>query len=360
MIPQKGDETMVKKQFIQDMLSCLQTHLEQYPASQARDMVKFIFQGMLGVGHLLAAPETVERYIALEMQEQAPVIEEALTDALSPFWCRLNLRRALAERLSPRQIANVMFASQPEFAFTRADVRDVCQLVAEERPLPALLDEIAQIEDECWLPSHSEIYREMYCPAYRVVAADWVPLLPILCMIAQKEASGKRILVTIDGPCASGKTTLAKKLAQAMDASIVHTDDFVVPHAQKTSERLAIPGGNCDWERLCREVIVPWKEGKRPQYQRYDCMQDCLLPPETVTADRVLILEGSYSNLPAIQRHADLRLFVDTAKEVWMERLRQRESPQSLQQFYQRWIPLEDAYFKAYGLPDQNCILIHA
>ena len=40
-----------------------------------------------------------------------------------------------------------------------------------------------------------------------------------------------RMLVTLDGPCASGKTTLAGQMAEALGAAVVHTDDFVVPHA---------------------------------------------------------------------------------------------------------------------------------
>ena len=34
-----------------------------------------------------------------------------------------------------------------------------------------------------------------------------------------------RPLITIDGPCASGKTTLASRLAEMLDASVIHTDD---------------------------------------------------------------------------------------------------------------------------------------
>ena len=177
--------------------------------------------------------------------------------------------------------------------------------------------------------------------------------------IIRKAAEKKeRLLVTLDGPCASGKTTFAAALATELDASVIHTDDFVVPHAHKTAERLAIPGGNCDWERLCREVIAPWKHGQQPWFQRYDCHHDCLLPPETLTTDHLLILEGSYCNLPAIRACADVRLFMDTPLDTRLERLRQRESPESLQRFFDRWIPLENAYFAAYALPDQDCILI--
>ena len=63
-------------------------------------------------------------------------------------------------------------------------------------------------------------------------------------------------LVTIDGPCASGKTTLADRLAEMLPAAVVHTDDYVVPHTLKTAERLAVPGGNCDADRLDRKSVV--------------------------------------------------------------------------------------------------------
>ena len=168
----------------------------------------------------------------------------------------------------------------------------------------------------------------------------------------------ERILITLDGHCASGKTTLAGELAKALGAAVLHTDDFVVPHSRKTPERLAVPGGNCDWERLTSEAISPWKEGLSPLYRRYDCRNDCLLPPERIAHDRLLILEGSYCNLPGIRQYADLRLFLVTSEAERMERLRRRESPESLQRFFEKWIPLENAYFQAYALPDNVCVLV--
>ena len=172
------------------------------------------------------------------------------------------------------------------------------------------------------------------------------------------ENKGKRMLVTIDGPCASGKTTLARRLAETIHAGVVHTDDFVIPHAQKTAERLARPGGNCDAERLVREVLEPFKRGAPVKYRRYDCKADCLTPEEELPDVNVLILEGSYCNLPVIRAYADLRLFMDTPGETRMERLRERETPESLRRFQEKWIPLENAYFEAYRLPDNGCIIL--
>ena len=169
-----------------------------------------------------------------------------------------------------------------------------------------------------------------------------------------------RLLITLDGPCASGKTTLAGKLARAFRGQVVHTDDYVIPHARKTPERLAVPGGNCDAERLAEEVVIPFKSGLPVRYRRYDCRRDVLLPEEELPDTKVLVLEGSYCNLPALRKHADLRLFLDTPGEVREARLLARESAASMQRFRNLWIPLENAYFEAYRLPDEDCIVIHA
>ena len=176
--------------------------------------------------------------------------------------------------------------------------------------------------------------------------------------ISEKKTENTRMLVTLDGPCASGKTTLARSLAVVLACDVIHTDDFVVPHSRKTPERLAIPGGNCEWERLVQEVITPWKSGAEVRYRKYDCRADRMKEPELIRSGDILILEGSYCNLPEIRKYADLRLFMNTPEAVRLERLRQRESPPYLEQFFSRWIPLENAYFQAYGLPDPDCLVL--
>ena len=132
----------------------------------------------------------------------------------------------------------------------------------------------------------------------------------------------------------------------------------MIPHAQKTPERLAVPGGNCDAERLVQEVAAPWKRGEPVRFRKYDCHLDQLLPEEKLPECGMLILEGSYSNLPDIRACADLCLYVNTPEEVRLARLRERESPESLLRFQKRWIPLENAYFEKYGIPDQQCVVV--
>ena len=346
-------------EFIGRMMEDLRAHRRARPAGTARDAVKFVFQGMLGVGHLLPDPDRARAYAETEMAGLSPDGEEALTEALSPAWCRLNLRPAKALGLTPEQVSRLMLRSdrEPRPAFSREDVRDVC-LRMGEYPAEEIRRETERIGEPDWLPSHSPEYREAYRPAYRVISSAYRKWLPALGRAAELAARGGRTLLTIDGPCASGKTTAAAFLADILGASVLHTDDFVVPHARKTAERLAVPGGNCDWERLTEETLRPWKTGGTPVVRRYDCRADALRPPETLPESGLLILEGSYCGLPAIRELADLRFFTRTPESTRRARLEKRESAASLAQFDARWIPLENAYFAAYRLPDPDCVIL--
>ncbi len=185
-----------------------------------------------------------------------------------------------------------------------------------------------------------------------------IPVRRILEEVRQRQQGTKKLLITLDGPCATGKTTLAARLADLLCAPVIHTDDFVVPHARKTPERLSIPGGNCDVERLAGEVIAPWKAGKEVHYRRYDFRNDRLRDPEILPETGILILEGSYCSLPELRQFADVPVFVTAPWEIRERRLKEREAPEFLKGFYERWIPLEDAYFQAYGLPTADMIVI--
>ena len=350
---------MTREAFEQDILHHLREQQHRYPFMDRQDLVKFVFQAMLGVGHLLSSRNAVEDRITREMDQLSADDTESLYEALSPSWCRLSLRSAREKGITPAAIAGLMLTSGTSGQFTRRDVFDFCVRLAASGVKPAAdPDLLKHILDETWLPSHSSAYREHYHPAYRVVSAGWISCMEVIQRIAGKQKTTERMLVTIDGPCASGKTTLAGKLAGVYSAAVVHTDDYVIPHARKTPERLAVPGGNCDADRLAGEVAAPWKRGETVMIRKYDCRNDRMLPEEKLPDCRMLILEGSYCNLPAIREYADIRVFLNTPREIREERLRRRESARSLQMFHDRWIPLEERYFEAYDLPDQECILI--
>ena len=371
---------MIDEAFERELFTHLLESRNAHPEMQARDVVKFLMQGMMGNGHLLAFPKIVQDYLKNENDSLEADPERALIEPLSAYWMRLDLRRAKAEMLTEAQITNLMFLTDRilrdthfmiQTVFRRQDVYEACgrfaQLAASRVPelgieaanLALQIDkEKERILDPDWIPSHSALYQSLYHPAYRVISAAWAPFMEAICRISRSISENERTFVTLDGPCATGKTTLAQLLAEVFDAQVIHTDDYVVPHAGKTKQRLSIPGGNCDWERLTGELLLPWKEGKEGIYRRYQCRLDRRSEPEAFPKKKVLILEGSYCNLPAIRELADVRLFLDASWEERLRRLRSRESQAYLQGFFDRWIPLENAYLEAYQLPDKGMLTI--
>ncbi len=190
-------------------------------------------------------------------------------------------------------------------------------------------------------------------------SADSAALEAILARVRQLPADVPQ-LIALDGPCGSGKTTLADALAKHLNAPVVHMDDFCIPHAQKTPERLAIPGGNADVARLTQEVLAPFLARAPIVYRRYLCHEDALSAPVTLPPTSLLLLEGSYSLLPEIRQHVSLAIFLQISPALQQERLLQRVGSQRLMDFNRRWIPLESCYFRAFQLPDADCLLLSA
>lgn len=168
----------------------------------------------------------------------------------------------------------------------------------------------------------------------------------------------ERLVIALDGPCGSGKTTLAGVLTRLLDAACVHMDDFHLPHAQKTPERLSQPGGNSDRDRFLQEVLLPWKRGEAVVYQPYDCTRDALRTPVRLPSKQILIIEGSYSHHPELAAHTDLQVFLQIDRQEQLRRITQRD-PAKLPMFTARWIPLEEAYFAAFQLPAPGAVVIH-
>ncbi len=167
-----------------------------------------------------------------------------------------------------------------------------------------------------------------------------------------------RFLAVLDGPCGSGKTTVSKYLEQQIpNLRIVHMDDYYVPIVRKTPERLSIPGGNADVERLVEEVLTPYLEGRDALVRPYLAHEDRFLPSWTLPADVPLLIEGSYSGLPQISSHADFRIFLTIDETLQKERILRRNGPDVYKKFVSMWIPLEKAYHAHYHLPTESWLV---
>lgn len=162
-------------------------------------------------------------------------------------------------------------------------------------------------------------------------------------------AQGKGpVIVAVDGRCASGKTTFAARCAQVFsDCSLFHMDDFFLPFAKRTPERLAQPGGNVDYERALEEVFAPLSRGEDVELRAFDCSDGSFRPAVTCPFRRLNIVEGSYSHHPALAGYSQVKIFLTCSPETQLDRLAVRESSESLENFKTRWIPMEERYFAA-------------
>ena len=161
-----------------------------------------------------------------------------------------------------------------------------------------------------------------------------------------------------DGRCGSGKTTAAALLAQQLDCTVLHADDFFLQPQQRTPQRMAQPGGNFDRERFRAEALAPLLEHRDAVYQPYDCHTGRLKPPVTAPWKPVIVAEGSYSCHPDLWPCYDLHVFVTADLDTRLERIARRPGV-NLENFRTRWIPLEEAYFAAFDLEHRCEVILH-
>ena len=161
-----------------------------------------------------------------------------------------------------------------------------------------------------------------------------------------------RVVLAIDGSCASGKTTLAAALAADWDCNVFHMDDFFLRPEQRTQERLAQVGGNVDYERFEETVLRPIFQKQTVFYQPFSSRKWNLLEGYPVPYKKLNIIEGSYSMHPYFKNPYQLRVFLNISPKDQMENIKKRNGPEKAKQFQNMWIPKEEAYFKKFHVMD--------
>lgn len=172
------------------------------------------------------------------------------------------------------------------------------------------------------------------------------------------KAGKKRVIIAIDGRAGSGKTTFAKRVQEALDCNVFHMDDFFLPASLKTEKRLQEPGGNVHYERFYEEVIAPIVKGMPVVYRPYNCQTGELEEEMSFKPKQITVVEGVYSLHPLFQPFYDFKVFMTVDQEVQLARIERRNGKEMLQDFVERWIPLEENYFRQLNIEKQCDITI--
>ena len=286
----------------------LRAQMANRPESRLQDLCKALYQSTFGCGHLISDVAAAEQSIREELAAGVPSCRDI--EPLDGLWDRVPLG-ILAGVLTPATLARAfaLSAAMPREDTAALEARlDVLRELLTEGALPYNAAE-AEAELARWQAAgypachHSADYRAAYHPAYRVLHRHYTHLLPLLETIDGALAARERVLLAIEGGAASGKTTLSRELSELYpDSAVFQADDFFLRPEQRT--------------------------------------------PVTVRPARLNIVEGAYSLHPSLEKYYDLSVFLDVTPETQRRRILSRNGAEWGQRFFERWIPLETAYFQ--------------
>lgn len=341
----------------------LSTHYNRFPRLQPQDVLKFLHQGTFGCGHLIASPTAAAEYIR---QEMAQCADSSVTiEDLDGDFCRVHLSYTKKLGVSADTLAKLLAHSAQEPCGNEENLETQLTLalsMAKNGELPFSYEELQQ-EIAAWRNAgflarhHSEVFRNAYAPAYRVIKKEYAQWLPLLAKIEAESSKKSPALIAIEGGSASGKTTLSQLLREVYDCNVFHMDDFFLRPEQRTEARFAQAGGNIDHERFLAEVLLPLSQGMTVQYSAFDCSTFTLRPAVEIAPKGLNIIEGAYSMHPQLAQYYDFSVFLSITPQLQRKRIERRNSPEMAQRFFDTWIPLERTYFEATD-PAARCSMI--
>lgn len=341
----------------------LLAHIQVHPRLRPQDVFKFLYQSSFGCEHMVSSPSGAVEYIRSEYEKITATDKKVLVEPLDGEYSRVDLAY-LEQGLGAETLGKIFCASakkEPNGMEALKEKVETASALASKNLFGFSAEEFER-DLEIWRDGgfppvhHSNTFRELYHPSYRVISNKYVPFLPLFAKIdTLMEKDG--VMVALEGGSASGKSTLGQILSEIYDCNLFHMDDFFLRPEQRTAERYREIGGNIDRERFLCEVLIPLKEGEAVNYRRFDCSTMEITPPERVEPKKLTVIEGAYSMHPELSGYYDLSVFLDVSPELQRERIEKRNSPAMAQRFFDEWIPLEQIYFSGFDIKDR-CDLV--
>ncbi|MBQ9329940.1 MAG: hypothetical protein IJ221_03035 [Oscillibacter sp.] len=332
----------------------LTRHHLRYPRMEPQDWGKLAYQSEFGPAHFGLEEGAVRRALTQEWQ----AVEDAPPRPPEPIGnglCRFHLTERSDIGDAAPLLTELFLRTAREHRGTMEGL--AARLSAlEELDVPGLSPWLVSYRAAgCPAVHHSDAYRAAYRPHYRLlreVYADCFPVLLAVHRLLRQKGGG---VVAIDGRCGSGKTGLAALLEDLFPCRVFHMDDYYLPPADRAENWTELPAGNMDLDRFLAEVLLPAREGRAVMYRAYDCQHGALSAPETVPPRSLTVVEGSYSHHPRLAPYYDGTVFLTCGEAVRLDRLRRREGA-DIRAFQERWIPMEERYFRTYGIEERSAL----
>ncbi len=338
-------------------------YCKRYSKLQIRDIFKFLYQSSFGCEHLMVSLEKAKEYIFNEYTVNESYSDNKI-EQLDGDYVRVPISY-IDKGLSIETFTKLFIASAKKEENGLENLKQKLNVVEDlvsQNLLPFSKEDFIK-EKEVWAKNgypavhHSEIYRNNYKPAYRVISKKYVKFLPVFIAIDKMIKQGN-VKIAIEGGSASGKTTLSNVLKEIYDCGVIHMDDFFLQPYQRTHERFNEIGGNIDWERFLNEVVTPLNDEKEIAYQKFNCSTMSLKEKVNITPKQITVIEGAYSMHPKFEKYYDYSVFLNINENVQKERILKRNEKDMAKRFFNEWIPLENIYFDKTDIKNRCDLII--
>ena len=329
-------------------------HLEKYSEMQALDILKLIYQSVLGPGHFSIDESTSLNYLKSELPN-SDNNNSNLEYIINYYRVNLNLIKANTLELDT---FNKLFCLSQNRELKDEKFISIINDLAEDFPAYDLKGELLKYLENRKPFSHSKVFNNLYSPHYRLIKEELIKFLPVFIKIDNLLKTKKNPIILIDGNCASGKSYLSSIIEKVYDISLIKADDFFLVKEGKSLERLNEIGGNIDYERFALEVSANLNKPSKFSYNKYSCQKGALDGLVDVDNSKIRVIEGSYSKNPKMQITADLNIFLTLEGKTQLERLEKR-NPHLVSRFISEWIPKENSYFETLNIAKDFDLIIN-
>ena len=168
-----------------DFANIVGQHVGRYPSLQPQDLYKLAHQACLGSGHAVPNPTAARHWLANELSNLGAGPAEPMLDPIAPDAgiLRVHLRPFLAGGGDVGQLADAFVRTANEFRGSLVNLKDCwarVEMIAAAGLLPFPEAEVRDVGEQVEAMDypavhHSDAFRAAYRPAYRVVAAAFLP-----------------------------------------------------------------------------------------------------------------------------------------------------------------------------------------
>lgn len=167
-------------------------------------------------------------------------------------------------------------------------------------------------------------------------------------------APDRRVRVAIDGVDASGKTTLADRLGQAVALSRpvarASVDSFHHPRAHRYRRGRTSPEGcyrdTFDLDALRGRLLQPFARDGSYSVEVFDCGADQPLPAPVlqILPDAALLVDGVFLQRPELRDVWDLVIHLQVPEEEILRRAARRDGADAPALYRARYLPAQRLY----------------